>query len=410
MEFQFSNEEWASIRTRAGRMPYAPLREREFRVLLLYPWKDSDRIVCQIVRQDLDHIVLGYVALSYTWGDASKTAVIDCLMDDREPAHGRHHPKPEDVCLSKLTVTENAVAALRRFRHREFISAIWMDAICIDQQNLDERNQQVRIMPEIYMRAEKTAIWLGQSSEVSGAGLALVDKLFDAPRYDGTAVLFEELTPENASSRAHWEGIADILRRPWFTRVWVRQELVFSRNPGLVCGEDTLAWEKFQAVIPGLLATQLGFADGTAPHYGLHHTRLLQLMQAMVRRPGWMETMLEKELLVMLWFCRECGATDPRDKVISVLGLCSPVQQSLLPRLDYSFARRVGQPGDLPEPQCPEPCGLERPTELQAFVAVVGTRLECPMGRERHRYAAAGPCLSRGERYETRPGIRSAPA
>jgi hypothetical protein len=335
---QFSDEEWAGIRARAGgRVTYAPLREREFRVLLLHPGEKSDPILCQVVRQDLDHIVQDYVALSYTWGDATKTAAIHCLMNDREPAHERHPPRPEDVSLGNLKATANLVAALRHFRHREFNCAIWIDAICIDQENVDERNQQVRVMAEIYIRAQKTAIWLGESSAVSGAGLAFVDKLFHAPRHEGTASLIEELTPERASSRSHWEGIADILHRPWFTRVWVRQELVFSRDPGLVCGEDTLAWEKFDAVIPGLLATQLGFSDGTAPKHGLHHTKLLRLTRAMVRRTGWMESMLEKELLVMLWFCRECGATDPRDKVISVLGLCSPVQHSILPKLDYSL-------------------------------------------------------------------------
>lgn len=337
-EFDFSDEEWATIRGRAhDGVRYAPLREREFRVVVIHPGDPSAPLFCQVVKQHLDHVVQGYAALSYTWGDLRTTVAVDCLMNDLRPAHERCPPHPEDVSLGRLHVTENLFAALRRCRHRQRINVMWIDAICIDQTNVAERNQQVRVMAEIYARAEKTAIWLGESSAVSGAGFEHIRKMARAPRIGDTAVLIETLTPERASSRDHWEGFADVLRRSWFTRVWVRQELAFSRDAGLLCGEDAVAWEEFESVVPAMLGTQLGFSDGAGPRYGLHHTKLLKHMRAMVRRPGWENEMLAKELLVLLWYCRECGATDPRDKVISVLGLCSPTQQSLLPNIDYSL-------------------------------------------------------------------------
>src|SRR5262245_49725943 len=115
----FSDEDWASIRARAGsRVTYGPLRTREFRVFLLHPGEKSDPNVCQVLKQNLDHIVQAYAALSYTWGDASKTAVVQCLMNDRVPMHEFHQPRPEYVSLGHLVVTENLIVALRRLRHR----------------------------------------------------------------------------------------------------------------------------------------------------------------------------------------------------------------------------------------------------------------------------------------------------
>jgi hypothetical protein len=213
------------------------------------------------------------------------------------------------------------------------MTALWVDAICIDQGNVEERNQQVQIMGEIYGRALKTAMWLGEAADGSDEGFKLIEELFAARRPDGISVVGKPT--HELESRAHWTGLRNILQRSWFRRVWVRQELAVSRDPGFVCGQQTISWEKFKAVVPGLLDLQLGFTDQTEPMYGLHHTLMLKFLQALV----WEHTtdrMLQKELLFLLSVCRECESTDPRDKVLAVLGLCSPIQQSILPRLDYT--------------------------------------------------------------------------
>src|SRR5438128_10811094 len=86
-----SDEQWQTIMASRAhpRVTYTQLGRREFRMLALHPGEPTDTIFCHIVKQDLDHIMQGYVALSYTWGDASKTAAIRCFMDDHTPLHLR---------------------------------------------------------------------------------------------------------------------------------------------------------------------------------------------------------------------------------------------------------------------------------------------------------------------------------
>src|SRR5882724_9514612 len=99
---------------------FTELGRREFRILALHPSKPTEPIFCQIVKQDLDHLMQGYTALSYTWGDTSKTAAIRCVMDDRSPLHLRSRgPEAGDLDVGELQVTENLIEALRRCRDRD---------------------------------------------------------------------------------------------------------------------------------------------------------------------------------------------------------------------------------------------------------------------------------------------------
>jgi heterokaryon incompatibility protein (HET) len=335
-KMSISDTQWqAFIASRANpRVTFSGLGGREFRILALYPGEPTDPITCQIVKQDLDHIMQGYVALSYTWGDTSKTAAIRCFINDQKPAHLRSAGhEAGDLKAGELQVTENLVGALRRSRLRDEMTALWVDAICIDQENVDERSQQIGIMAEIYGRATKTMIWLGEASDDSDDGLALIEDLYAARQPSGVSIVLRTLP--QALSKAHWTGLGNILRRAWFRRAWVRQELAVSRDPGIVCGQRTISWEKFQAVVPSLLDAQLASTDATEPRGGLHHTLMLKFLRALFWQHS-ANLILDKELLFLLSICRECESTDPRDKVFAVLGLCSPTQQSMLPKLDYS--------------------------------------------------------------------------
>jgi len=85
---------------------------------------------------------LSYEALSYTW-DAS-------IGQDYVLCYGR-----------KLLVTKNCEAALRQLRYSQNDRLLWVDAICIDQNNINERSQQVGIMGDIYKSAIQVIVWLG---------------------------------------------------------------------------------------------------------------------------------------------------------------------------------------------------------------------------------------------------------
>ncbi|KAK0127303.1 hypothetical protein ONS96_006852 [Cadophora gregata f. sp. sojae] len=123
---------------------YQPLRaeKQEIRVLRINPASThTDTVECT-----LDHVSLQnkpvFDALSYTWGDASVTERI--LVD------GQH-----------FEATKNLVAALREFRKAGLSEPIWIDAVCINQENVEEKLTQVRMMRDIYCAARKTLVWLG---------------------------------------------------------------------------------------------------------------------------------------------------------------------------------------------------------------------------------------------------------
>ena len=130
------------------------------RVIEILPGSGTDLVVCNI-----KHVQLTsnphFEALSYDWGDPTPNRYVVC--------HGR-----------PLPVTTSLYPALHRLRDKSAARTLWADAICINQQDIDERNQKVRLMRQIYEKAERVTIWLGEEADKSQLGLALVPKLIEA--------------------------------------------------------------------------------------------------------------------------------------------------------------------------------------------------------------------------------------
>ncbi|KAL6798215.1 heterokaryon incompatibility protein domain-containing protein [Trichoderma sp. SZMC 28012] len=122
---------------------YQPLDARYIRLLKLLPGSGPDPIRIQLQSASLEDPG-PYTALSYVWGDAK--------VDRRTIYSG-------DI---ELSVTANLFHALCRFRDVSETRTWWIDAVCINQSSITERNQQVSLMMEIYAKAEETVMWLGE--------------------------------------------------------------------------------------------------------------------------------------------------------------------------------------------------------------------------------------------------------
>lgn len=138
---------------------YTPLRldhrVQEIRLLSLLPGErgESDDVIsCRISVADLSNSPR-YEALSYRWGDASETRLI--TIEDEERG-----------ATTKFQITVNLFLAMTRLRC-ESERMLWVDAICIDQQNEVEKSVQVGMMRNIYEKAQRTLIWLGEESNNS---------------------------------------------------------------------------------------------------------------------------------------------------------------------------------------------------------------------------------------------------
>ncbi|KAI9695330.1 MAG: hypothetical protein M1820_008682 [Bogoriella megaspora] len=167
-------------------MTYSHLDENksEIRVLHLHPAsKESDKIQCHLTIESLNDEELEFEALSYAWNQENENAA----KNEISPAEGQlssHLEFPFDAAAHlsecrllvdveelKVPLSSNLLAALRHLRFQDQERCLWVDALCIDQSAIPERNSQVSHMRMIYQKARKVIIWLG--GEFEGADIAV---------------------------------------------------------------------------------------------------------------------------------------------------------------------------------------------------------------------------------------------
>ncbi|KAI5917571.1 heterokaryon incompatibility protein-domain-containing protein [Camillea tinctor] len=251
------------------------------------------------VHDDVPH----FEALSYTWGSHKSLKAIFI-------------ESPGNL-LSKLRVTKNLESALGHLRDNENSRTLWIDAICINQQDLAERSAQVPRMCLIYQLAARVVAWLGTGSSQSDLAVQTLQYLGEQVEVTRT---FSVICNPNAIERdwynesyelpyspPAWRAIAALVNRLWFTRIWVVQEIHLANSAAVLqCGHASISWPVFRRAITCLnlnLNLPAGFrGDITACHGSAHFEPT--------------EPWSGLELTVIQ---REC--TDDRDRVYGLLGL-----------------------------------------------------------------------------------------
>ena len=182
------------------------------RLVQLLPGRDWEPIE---VVFDTATLEAEYEALSYFWGDPSARSPIKC--------NG-----------SRLDVTRNLKSALRDLRRPDTPRILWIDAICIDQDDINEREQQVGIMSDIYRSAKRTVVWLGETFVGNEPAFMMVRRmyslyegnisdgsLFMTIKRDETRVKLGD--PATNPTEDELTALYSLLKRPWFSRMWVSQ-------------------------------------------------------------------------------------------------------------------------------------------------------------------------------------------
>lgn len=139
------------------RYNYKPLNRnnREIRLIELHPSEQvSSQVRCSIFTTTLDNAP-EYKAFSYCWGNVSDPRTI----------------KLNDATLS---TTSKLYSALERLGQRSGIRHLWVDAICINQEDIPERSHQVTLMRDIYQQAEETIVYLGEAADDSDLAFGLI--------------------------------------------------------------------------------------------------------------------------------------------------------------------------------------------------------------------------------------------
>ncbi|KAK8106967.1 HET-domain-containing protein [Apiospora kogelbergensis] len=258
-----------------------------------------------------------FEALSYVWGDVKKTKEI--------------------LCNGHLVrVTANLHDALHQLRLPDRPRTLWADALCINQSDLDERSQQVRIMHLIYQSCRRCVIWLGLPDDEgdSDAALDLVQLLaelvcekVDVPMeglenhlkatgrelLQATEIGYSERLPPMDSPK--WVSLFHFLCREWFTRIWVIQEAFFSSDLLFYCGARTCQYAALYYAADWVLTNgnPIGYATGFQSYeperFNVMHMRQDSLLQQ------------TQELSSLLGTFQKFRATDPRDKVYALMHL-----------------------------------------------------------------------------------------
>ncbi|KAK8906249.1 hypothetical protein QC760_004846 [Botrytis cinerea] len=316
---------------------YDPIKDGEIRVLEIKPGAFDEPIHCTLSPCLLDDNPT-YDALSYTWGDPSARA-------------------PINVDGHVFMATTNLESALRYFRDPEITRVLWVDAVCINQEDIPERGMQVQQMRRIYKEAKDVMIWLGPpelaareirddqhahaetESTVSStsnhfASLKLLADWCQIARRGETE--WPHLDSENKDK---WRDALQCefwkpLRNPYWCRLWIIQEVALAKNPTVHCGSHSISFDDliFAIRYASSCGTRYSVTSGEE-HWldeysygikGLVHSR------ANVAEN---KSLLLSEVLEIIG--PHIAVTDPRDRIYGLLGLANSCD--IIP--DYTLSR-----------------------------------------------------------------------
>jgi hypothetical protein len=288
-----------------------PLCDREIRLLQVRPGNTLSTISCDFLYVDLGS-AKDYTALSYTWGTAEPSIPIQL--------HGK-------VAL----VSENLYLALLHLRKRG-VTLIWVDALCINQDDLAERARQVSYMEEVYRRASLVWVWLGDGDESSELAFDELHGLGQHLDWD-EAVPQEYLVKELGRHPQRWRAISELLYRPWFRRMWIIQEILSARRAMMICGKDIINADLFLKLVYSMLRADI-LKQVLAFHPNRHelsggplrvaHDQLSFLVEAKYEMTDFVARhKFKKTLLNFMAETRWAEATNPSDKIYGIFSLAS---------------------------------------------------------------------------------------
>ncbi|KAE8449252.1 hypothetical protein EG329_008419 [Mollisiaceae sp. DMI_Dod_QoI] len=319
----------------------------QIRLIELLPGGFKDAIKCRMHCRYVQHVGTSmwwpdaeypesnppkYEALSYAWGDSLSMESI--YINDQS-----------------LSVRSNLATILRYLRKKKVSRILWIDAICINQNDVAEKNVQVQRMVQIYRQASSVLVWLGESTDTSDLAFKTIEALGGAEKYmvrepiipnfiDGNGERWP-LRPENESKLKSWKSITEaqkdsllhlFTRHSWWTRMWIVQEITYPPTARLICGHRSMIWDSLESMFTraevvepflshstvfGLAMENLGLAMGKVHALTLLRSRA----QACEELMGFRDRSTSLRSLAMENIDR--SATDPRDMIFALLGLSS---------------------------------------------------------------------------------------
>ncbi|TQS36088.1 hypothetical protein Golomagni_03471 [Golovinomyces magnicellulatus] len=284
---------------------YSPLFSRQIRILTLFPGQPDSPLEISLEEFFLSAVEYDYEALSYVWGNPTRQVSIKCNQ-------------------AELKITTSVQIALCRLRYQNKPRMLWVDSICINQEDFDERAHQVPLMKEIYPRADKVLVWLGEADEKDELAIKAIDEwaTFNRQyRRDSDATRFakfEERFAFKPGYRDTLEAVGRLTYRPWFNRCWTFQEILLSTKAELLVGEFRITWDCFYHALEAFPLHLLAENVLNLNALFMCHGKTIVQRTAIIKLDFYL---ISQNLSRVLQVTRNFTATDPRDKIFSMLSI-----------------------------------------------------------------------------------------
>ncbi|KAF3809710.1 hypothetical protein GCG54_00005251 [Colletotrichum gloeosporioides] len=261
------------------------LKDSEFRVMCLYPVEDVNAPIHVTLEVYDDLLYHEYETVSYTWGGENGDSRLT-------------QPVYVGPFWDILIQTHNCWEMLRHMRPWKGVRTIWVDAICINQTDMKERQEQVAKMGRIYEKASRVVIYLGPDLAAPTSTSSPYPRRHNLQELD-TLIGRLPLPSVSPSSSKQWT-LSDVLRRGYFRRLWIIQELIMSRDITLRVGDT-------EFIVDQTLSVQTVQAHDI-PWF----TFITQ--KSVGHQSG-------NNLRTAVELVEASKASDPRDKIFGILGL-----------------------------------------------------------------------------------------
>lgn len=300
---------------------YLPLERerRNIRLLRVTRLAQSETeqtgFAAQVVHVDLDDDPT-YLAISYAWGEKS---VVGHFLDPDGIETPLGHSQVILDILDTLVPPDGTLY-------------LWIDAICINQEDPGERASQVTIMGDIYRKAQQVIIFLGTADDASTRAMDLLQLTRGFIQANGDVLPalriedFEQRSLGAGIPPASWAAVAQLLSRPWFTRGWPVQEAALASDAVAVCGRHAVRWDDLSQLCRWVVDNN-GLLSQVMDKYLPVASRMAYL-EAPFRNPpsiavardlqrGEKDPAILQQLLLRF---RHFQTSDPRDKIFALLG------------------------------------------------------------------------------------------
>ena len=307
----------------ANRYPGDPLPDYSTHIRLVELWEPLPGTFTLKFRTERLDTAPDFRALSYTWGTTFRN----------DPLLG-------------LRITDNLFSALLNLAEPER-KLWWIDALCINQEDTDEKNEQVKLMREIYSKAKEVFVWLGEPDPVSidllqkiAARVGVQEMFNDSAAFEGGSNLLERYGLPGFEDPA-WSSLMRFTARPYFKRVWVVQELIMAGQVDITvaCGRLRFNWFLIAGPVHWIRTSNLQRVF-QSQSLDLSQNQALATMDDVISL-SWTLDKREglRSLEHLLGISSKLESTNPRDKIIGLLGLVSPTDPSLARmNIDYRLS------------------------------------------------------------------------